>query len=255
MASTSDFASEDGWLRARLTDAIDQCDRYACPRFVGFLDERQKGVATGILRHIQGSSFAFYGGHPEAERTMVGVFPDYMEPEDACFPITPVGFTYRQEADITHRDVLGTLLSCGIKRDKIGDVLCGEGLSVVFADEDIAPFLAEQVDKIKREGVRCQLPYEGELPAAHTFLELRGTVASPRLDAITKVAAGISREEAARRIGMGLVSLNHAPCMSVSTTVGEGDILSIRGVGRFRVATLGPLTKKGRVVVTLLKYC
>lgn len=255
MGFTSDPAAEDAWLKARLSDAAQLCDRYSCPRFVGFLDERQKMVAQTLLRYTAGVGFSFFGGHPEAERTMAGVFPDFMEPDDTCFPITAVGFTYRREAALSHRDFLGTLLSCGIKREKIGDILCGQGIAVAFVDADIAPFLAEQVDKVKREGVRGLFPYDGELPAAHTFQEIRDTVASPRLDAVVKLAAGISREEAARRIAAGLVSLNHTPCQSVSASVQEGDILSVRGVGRFRVDTLGPLTRKGRVIVTLQKYC
>lgn len=255
MGFTSDPAAEDGWLKARLSDAADQADRYSCPRFVGFLDERQRAVAQGLLRHTEGVAFSFFGGHPEAERTVAGVFPSFMEPDDTCFPITAVGFTYRREASLTHRDFLGALLSCGVKREKIGDILCGEGMAVAFVDADIAPFLAEQVDKVKREGVRCLFPYDGELPAAHTFQEIRGTVASPRLDAIVKVATGLSREEAARRIAAGLVSLDHAPCLSASAAVNAGNILSVRGVGRFRMDAVGPVTRKGRMVVVLQKYC
>lgn len=255
MACTSDNTAEDALLKARLSDAADLCDRRSCARFVGFLDERQRLVAEALLRQIPMIRYRFYGGHPEAERTLVGIFPSFLEPDEADFPLTPVGFSYRREAALSHRDFLGALLSCGIKREKIGDILCAEGLAVAFVDADIAPFVAEQVDKVKREGVRCTCPYTGELPAAHTFREMRDTVASPRLDAVVKAAAGFSREEAARRIAAGLVSLNHTPCLSSSATVREGDVLSLRGVGRFRVEAIGPPTRKGRLFLTLQKYC
>lgn len=255
MAFTSDAAAEDAWLKARLSDAAELCDRRSCPRFVGFLDERQRMVAESLLRQNPSVRYRFYGGHSEAERTLVGVFPPFLEPDEADFPLISVGFSYRREIALSHRDFLGALLSCGIKREKIGDILCAEGLAVVFVDVDIAPFVAEQVDKVAREGVRCICPYTGELPAAHTFQEMRDTVASPRLDAVVKAAAGLSREEAARRIAGGLVSLNHTPCFSSSATVREGDILSLRGVGRFRVEAIGPPTRKGRLFVTLQKYC
>lgn len=255
MAFTSDLSAEDGWLKARVADTVDLCERRSCPCFMGFLDERQRRVAEGELRRFPGACHLFWGGHEEAERTLLGVFPDYIEPEGELFPLTPLGFLFREETELTHRDVLGALLSCGIKREKIGDILCGQGIAVAFLDADIAPFVADQVDKIKREGVRCRLPYDGDLPIAHTFLEMRDTVASPRLDAVVKTAIGASREEAARRIVAGLVSLNHTPCLSVSASVKEGDILSVRGVGRFRIDTLGPLTRKGRIMITLQKYC
>lgn len=255
MAFTSDLSAEDGWLKARTADAVQLCDRRSCPCFVGFLDERQKRVAETQLHRHTGVAYAFWGGHEEAERTLLGVFPDFIEPDNTLFPLSALGFSYRSEAELTHRDFLGALLSCGIKREKIGDILCGQGIAVAFLDADIAPFVAEQIDKVKREGVRCRLPYDGDLPVAHTFLEMRDTVASPRLDAVVKAAVGLSREEAARRIVAGLVSINHTPCLSVSAPVREGDILSVRGVGRFRVDTLGPLTRKGRTMITLQKYC
>ena len=255
MAYTSDIAAEDVWLKARLSDAVDLCDRRSCPRFVGFLDERQQMVARSVLRQISGVQVHFYGGHPEAERTIVGVFPPFLEPDEADFPLLPVGFTYRRETALTHRDFLGALLACGIKRDKIGDILCREGLAVVFLDADIAPFMVEQIDKVGREGVHPLCPYTGELPVAHTFQEICDTVASPRLDAVVKVAAGMSREAAAGRIASGTVLVNHTPCLSSAATVHEGDVLSLRGVGRFRVDRIGPPTRKGRLFITLQKYC
>lgn len=33
-------------------------------------------------------NYRFFGGFPEAERTVLGVFPDYMEPLDEEFPVT-----------------------------------------------------------------------------------------------------------------------------------------------------------------------
>lgn len=56
-----------------------------------------------------------------------------------------------------------------------------------------------------------------------------------------------SREAAARLIESGQVEKNHRPCLSVSETVREGDVLSIRGKGRFLVDRIGPPTKKGRL--------
>lgn len=255
MACTSDHAAEDALLKARLSDAVDLCDRRSCPRFVGFLDERQRAVAEAFLRPYTAVSICFFGGHPEAERTIAGIFPPFLPAEEDAFPLAAVGFTYRREASLSHRDFLGALLSCGIKRDKIGDILCTEGLTVAFLDADITPFVVEQLEQVGHEGVHSLYPYSGELPAAHTFREMRDTIASPRLDAVVKTAAGCSREEAARRIAAGLVSLNHTPCLSASATVREGDVLSLRGVGRFRVETIGPPTRKGRLFLTLQKYC
>lgn len=253
-AGGSSANMDDALLRARVEDAVRLSEQRSCPRFVGFLDERQRQTAQTVLRAVGCVNARFFGGHDEAERTLLGVFPSFMEPEDSLFPLTAVGFAFRKGVSLSHRDFLGTLLSCGVKREKIGDILCADGLAVVFADEDIAPYLCEQIDRVRGEGVSLTCPFTGELPVSRNFQELRDTVASPRLDAVVKVAVGISREEAARRIAAGLVSLNHAPCLSVSAPVKAGDLLSIRGEGRFLVETLGPPTRKGRLFLTIQKY-
>lgn len=250
--SNSPFA-EEALLKARIEDAVRLCKRRSSPVFIGFLDEHQQAVAKGMLR-AEDVVWSFFGGHADGERTLLGVSPDFLPLEEAWFPLTAMGFHYRSGREITHRDVLGSLLSAGVRREMIGDILCADGVSVVFVKDEIVSFLQEEIVKIGGEGVRCEVPFAGELPQAHTFVERRDTVASPRLDAVLRVCLSASREEAARRIEMGLVSVNHVICTSVSAQVQEGDVLSVRGAGRFRVAQIGPPTRKGRLFVTVEQY-
>ncbi|MBO5796795.1 MAG: hypothetical protein J6R77_00420 [Clostridia bacterium] len=255
MASTTDnsFASES-LLKARVEDAVRLCQRRDTPVFIGFLDAAGRAAAEGMVRPFRDVTTRFWGGHEEGERTLLGVFPSFMEAEPSWFPLTAIGFTYRAQASITHRDVLGSLLATGIRREMLGDILCAPGLAVVFVKDELVPFLQEQVVKIGGEGVLVTVPFEGELPVAHTFRELRDTVASPRLDAVLKVCLSTSREEAARRIAAGLVSVNHRPCLHASAEIKAGDILSVRGTGRFRVEQVGPQTRKGRLFITINQY-
>ena len=254
MASISDASEEDALLRARIEDACHLCDVRSCPRFVGFLDEHRQAVARAVLREKGMQDFLFFGGYPDAERTVLGVFPSFLPPDETLFPVRAVAFCYRASADVTHRDVLGALLGVGIRRDKVGDILCGAGKAVVLVDEELAPFLAESVTKIGREGVKAVYPYTEPITVTREFKEWQDTVPSPRLDAVLHVALRTSREEAARRIAAGAVSVDHLPTTSPSATVSEGTILSVRGVGRFRVAQIGPPTKKGRLFVRLQQY-
>lgn len=253
MASISNIQAEDALLRARLEDAVQLSEAHSCPRFVGFLDERQRALAQAMLKKLPASSVLFYGGHTEAERTLCGIFPDFIEPDESLFPLTALAFRYRREAALNHRDFLGTMLSCGVKREKLGDILCGEGLTVAFADEDIAPYLCDQLTKVRGEGVEVSAGYHGELPAGRRYAPLQDTVASPRLDAVVKALVGVSREEAARLVEAGLVAVNHLPALSVSSAVREGDCLSIRGKGRYLIDELSTLTKKGRTVLKARK--
>lgn len=254
MACTSNTPEEDALLRARVADACHLCYVRSCPRFVGFLDEHRQAVARAVLHEKGESNALFFGGYPEAERVLLGVFPSFLSPDESLFPVHAVAFHYRPIAGLTHRDVLGSLLATGIRREKLGDIVCTEGQAVVLADEELAPFLADTVDRIGREGVRAEYPYRGPITVRREVRELQDTVPSPRLDAVLHVALRTSREEAARRIVAGAVSVNHLPELSGSTVVREGDVLSVRGAGRFRVAQIGPTTRKGRLVIRLEQY-
>lgn len=254
MASISEREKENALLLARLRDAVRLCRQRSCPQFVGFLDEHQQMLAQSLEKEMGSDSLCFYGGHSEAERTIAGFFPSYMGPDFTFFPIKSLSFSYRKDAVLQHRDFLGTMLSCGVRRDKIGDILCGTGFTVAFVNTEIADFLCDQIRKVGGEGVVVTDGFQGELPQAHHYKEIRDTVASPRLDAVVKAAIGASREEAARRITAGAVSLNHVLCENGSAAVREGDILSIRGKGRFRIQELGLPTRKGRLFLTIKKY-
>ncbi len=267
MASISE--SDDRLLRARVQDAMELSARQETPHFVGFLDERQRALAEGQLKKSglvscagwpeagqpdNRACFCCFGGYPEAGRVLLGVFPAGAPPDPSSFPLCAMGFRYREEASLSHRDFLGTLVGCGVKREKIGDILCGEGLSVAFVAAELAPFLQQQVTKVGGEGVRLLPYYDGELPATQQFLEWRDTVASTRLDAVVASVAGLSRGEAARRILAGTVAVNHLPQTSVSRVVKAGDVLSIRGTGRFVIDDVSGVTRKGRLVLKARKY-
>lgn len=245
--------TEDAVLEAKLEDAC----RFASngrPHFIGFLDERQAALAERQMRRFGFTNYMLWGGTDEAERVLFGAFPDYMEPAAELFPMETLTFSYRSCDALTHRDFLGALLSKGIVRETVGDILVETGRSVLFVREEIAPFLTQQVDKIGRVGVRispgASLPY----PEPHTFSPFSGVVASARLDCIAALALGLSREKAADLVRAGLVMLNHEVQSSASAQVAEGDKLSVRGKGRYVLDRLGPMTKKGRLSVAGRKY-
>lgn len=254
MASISNLSEDDALLRARVLDACHLCELRSYPRFVGFLDEHRQAVVRALLHEKGQTHHLFFGGCEGAGRVMLGVFPDFLDPDPSAFPITAIRFTYRESAQLTHRDFLGTLMAAGIKRDVLGDIVCECGSTVVFVAEEMAAFIASSVTKVGGEGVRVDCPYEGEVTIRQTFSELSDTVASPRLDAVLRAALRVSREEAARRIEAGLVSVNHLPCLSVSAEIKVGDTLSVRGSGRFLVDAVGPKTKKGRWIVQIRRY-
>ncbi len=253
MVSTSDDRSEISALE-RVEDAVRLCQKRCFPCYVGFLDEAEQTRLCDRLPESPDVGFSFFGGYDGAQRRFFAVYPAGDEPQAAEYPLCALAFRYRTGKELTHRDFLGAMLSAGVRRDAIGDILCGDGLAVAFVRREIAAYIADNICTVGREGVRIETDYDGDLPVAHGFVDIHETVASPRLDAVVKALIGCSREQSARMIQAGLVSLEHRPVDSVSRVLTAPVTVSVRGYGRFSVDQLGPETKKGRLNLFARKY-
>ena len=84
--------------------------------------------------------------------------------------------------------------------------------------------------------------------------ELRDTVATLRLDAVASTGFAMSRAKAAELIASGRVQLNHREVTKPDAPVAQGDIVSARGLGKFELAEVGGLSKKGRTAILVRRY-
>ncbi len=253
MASISNPHKDEGLLRSRVEDTVRLSEKRHFAAFLGFLDEWERTQAEQLLHNLCVNNYRFFGGYDDAERCMLGVFPDDAS-DDSLYPLHAMAFHYRGVKQLTHRDVLGTLMSIGLRRDAIGDILCGDGLVVVFLRDEIGSYVCDQVTKIGGESVRIEDDYCGELPISRTFMEIRDTVASARLDAILSALIHCSRDHSSQLIRADAVSVNHTVVRSISHTVDIGQTVSVRGHGKFIIDELGPETKKGRLRFVARKY-
>ena len=163
-------------------------------------------------------------------------------------------FTYRSEDKLTHRDFLGSFMAQQLRREVIGDIVVGEGVAQAFVTDVAARLIGSSVTKIGRVGVKLTDDEPFRLENAQKFQEISGTVASLRLDCAVGLAAHLSREKAAVLIRSDKVDVNHFTVSSVSHELKEGDILSVRGCGRFVLSRIDGSTKKGRIHINLRKY-
>ena len=79
-------------------------------------------------------------------------------------------------------------------------------------------------------------------------------VASFRLDAFVAAITKLSRNQALLLIRDGKVSLNHRVLEDGSKGINSGDILSIRGYGRYIFFAEGGRTGSGRLHVHIKKF-
>jgi RNA-binding protein YlmH len=238
-------------LIARISDTAEICERTNKPKFFGFLSPEQTVLADKFLENRK-LNYRFFGGFCEAQRVMLGCFPDWAE--ELSFPICAVTFTFRKTDSLSHRDFLGALMALGIKRETIGDILVEEGRAVVFLADDIKKFVLTQISKIGRVGVTLSEGFCEPLPQASKLVNATDTVASNRLDCIVSALAHVSRGKAVEFIENSFVSVNSVVCEKTTKIVSCDDIVTIRGKGKFIITALNEKTKKQRTVLEFKKY-
>lgn len=154
-----------------------------------------------------------------------------------------------------HRDFLGSLLALGLDRRALGDIVAFEGKSYLFVKKSVADYIVQSMDRVGRSPVsveKTELPID--FAPERAFEEMALSVASLRLDALTAAITGLSREDAKTAVIRATVNRNHLPCTQPETQISVGDVLSVKGFGRYRLFAVTGQTKKGRLKIVLQKY-
>ncbi len=242
-------------LLKKTEDLFRLCDKYSTARFSDFLDGGELAVIEDKAVIPFGYNVMFFGGFSDAEKKIMGVFPEWEEPSPDAFPITCLklcgGFTKK----LTHRDYLGTVMGLGITPQKLGDIVVFDDFAYVFLQNDVGEYVKDNLHKIGNQGVKVEKITDFFNIAIERKYKTIGTVcASSRLDAVVGAAANISRSQSASLINGGKVKLNHRPTEETTKPVKEGDLLSIRGYGRFLVHSFDGETRKQRLHITLKQY-
>ena len=251
---------EDRLLLAKVLDRAEQARRRSIPAATDFLSPAQRVQAEDLLRlaGISETAFVSLGGYGAAERRILLFLPDWLEAEDAesQSPLRCLRASFRREETApTHRDFLGSLMGLGIVREKVGDILVGSDSADLVVLDSVAEFLLQNWTSAGRSHLTVSAIELADLrvPQVKTE-EVRDTVSSLRLDAVAASALRMSRGRAAELVERGAVQVNWRPCMKPDKLLSEGDTVSARGFGKFQLAQVGGLTKKGRTAIVVRRY-
>ncbi len=225
------------------------------PRFSAFLDMAEQDLLQQG-RAKMAVPFWLFGGFDEAERVVAAFCEE--EPESKEFPISAVlvkAANMKFKGELTHRDYLGSLMGLGIERDRLGDITVKEGFAYVFCLSEIAHFIAENLTSVGRVTVTCEILPAGEAKgAAPAFEEFVEPLASERIDAAVARLARCSRSAAQDCISQAKVYINRKLSLSGADKIKPGDVISIRGTGKFRYEGIAYVGKKGTEHAKFLKY-
>ena len=121
--------------------------------------------------------------------------------------------------------------------------------------EDVAEFLLLHLDQAGRVQLKlAPLPLDQVEPPPVQVRQIRDTVATLRLDAVAASGFSLARGKAADLISAGRLTLNYKECVKPDRAVGQGDVISCRGLGKCVVKEVGGPSKKGRIMLLLERY-
>lgn len=247
---------EDRFLLAKLWDKITGAIRKNIPGETAYLSPRELEMARYLFGDEPGL-YAF-GGYEDAERKMLVYLPDYLEEstlygEDS--PLVCLEGTFFQGDELSHRDILGALMGAGIQRETVGDILVEKGRCLFFTTQEMAPYILDNLRSAGRTVLHLtQVPLQGLSLPQPEFQEIRDTVSSVRLDSVIASGFRIGRSLAAEYIRSGKAALDGIPCEKPDKPVPEGAKISVRGLGKIRLASIGGKTKKDRISLLIQKY-
>lgn len=247
---------EDRLLLAKLWDKINAGMRKNIPANTCFLSPREQEMAKFLFGEPEG--LYVFGGYEEAERKMLVYLPEYLE-DSALFdedgPCVCLRATFYQGDSPNHRDFLGALMGAGIGRETVGDICVDKGSCDFFVTAEIAPYIAQNFTSAGRTKLHLeQISLENANIPQPEVKEIKDTLASLRLDSVISSGFRIGRSLAAQYVSAGKAAIDGLPCEKPDKPVPEGAKISVRGLGKIKLAVVNGRTKKDRISVVIHRY-
>ena len=217
--------------------------------FTDFLNLNEQNILHTLPKDSLYTGYILFGGYASAERQMAAFIPEALSlrygkknllPEELGYPFQAVEICPRNirfAEDLTHRDFLGAVLNLGIERSRTGDIL-----------------LEEHRANVRHTPVKCRLTELEGVEYVPRTEAVRGTVSSVRLDSLLPLAFSSSRSRLSGLIEGAKVFVNGKLITSNGYQVKENDLISVRGMGKFRYIGTGGKTKKNHLSVEIERY-
>jgi RNA-binding protein YlmH len=222
-----------------------------------FLDPRQGHILETLVNRVNNVTLRLDGGFAGAERKRGWLAPDYRNKDEAEMGIKVLSVSSGDDKflSLDHGDYMGSILSLGIKRDKIGDIqVLPKGCQCLVAEE-ISDYLHLHLQQVHRVHVQTAIVSLDKLQHVSVSLEeMNLSVASLRLDGIVSDVFRLSRAKVLVPIKAGRCRVNWKAEEDPSKPLREGDLISMQGFGRFKVLEMEGLTKSGRIRVKVGRF-
>ena len=200
---------------------------------------------------IKGLEVHTFGAFNDSERRMIAFNNVY----NTSFPVKVLEIDASSKfSEVSHRNYLGSILSLGIERNKIGDLIVRDNICYLAVCEDIADYLIMSIDKIGKNSCKIKEVTLDVKDINHQFKNEIILIQSMRLDSIVAKLIKKSRSTAQEFIDEGLVLINYTVNRNKSLELVENDRVTIRKYGKFIIGKCSGQSKSGKYKIEIKKY-
>lgn len=250
----------DKLLISKITDKI----KFSKNRITNseFLNEYQINMIEKELRRTGNTNYFFEGGYENAESKILVAYPEVLGENIARENVNNILKAIKIElpneihGKLQHRDYLGTVMSFGLVRERIGDIIVHEDSAYIIVLEENVNYLKSSFEYEKRfKKARISVININEIKTKPLeFEEITISVNSVRLDSVISEIIKTSRRIAQEFLEEEKVSINYVVETKSTKTIKEKDILIIRGKGKFIVDEFLGKNKKDKEIIKIKKY-
>ena len=235
-----------------------------------FLNIYKREILQKELNRVKEKNYLFFGGFEEAEYKVLIIYPDKFRDEFMNYQTSIVAqkainniikcirIKLPKELLNTyeHRDYLSAVMKFGLVRERIGDIIVHEDGAYILVLKENAEYLKNSLKELirfrKSEIVIIDINEIQVKPIE--FEDINILVNSSRLDNYISEIAKISRSKTDELLENEKIYLNSKLEKRASKEIKEGDIIVIRGRGKFLINHFYGINKKGKQIVQIKKY-
>lgn len=249
-------------LIAKMQDKIRICKTQNKITNSEFLNEQQISVAEKELNRVKEKNYFLFGGFKEAIRKILIIFPEKIDIDEVMKNINSIINVIKIElpneikGKLKHKDYLGTVMSFGITRERIGDIIVYEDRAYIVVLRENSEYIKNELKQEKRfKKANIEIVDLDKIEVKQLeFENINISVNSLRLDNVVSELLKTSRKIAQDKIKEEKVLINYVLETKNTKILKESDLLVIRGKGKFIIEKLFGENKKGKQIIQIKKY-
>lgn len=250
-------------LEAKIMDKYRFCNSKNKITYTDFLDMYARNIAEKLIEREKLTNYIFFGGNADSNDRVVLLFYPEKLSEELCkenfeniFEVIKIELPNELKGTYKHSDYLSGIMKFGLKREKFGDIIVNDNGAEIIALKEISEYIKNKLQLLTRfRKSKIELLNINELEKnEQKFEEYTGIVTSLRLDNFVSELARCSRSKAVEIIEEAKVFVNSENELRIARKMNIGDVIRIRGKGKFIFDSIERETSSGRIAVNIKKY-